>query len=283
MAVTALPGMTIYDEPKIDGHCHVFDPARFPYGANTFYRPCGQEVGTARQLIEVHDAYGVRHGLLVGPNSGYEQDNRCMLEAIAQGGGHFKGIAVVANDIGEESLSALRDAGAVGVAFNATHHGVDHYLHATSLLSTLRNLDMCVSLQVRDDQLVALAPMLERSGVRILVDHCGRPAPEAGLAQAGFQALLGFAATGRAFVKLSGYPKFSREPHPYADVRPYVEALLEAYTPDRCLWASDWPFLRTPERVDCGPLLKLVERFVPDAADRRKVLWETPRYLLGFR
>ena len=274
--------MSIYDEPKIDGHCHVFDPARFPYGEDTFYRPSGQEIGTARQLIEVHDAYGVRHGLLVGPNSGYEQDNRCMLDAIEQGAGRFRGIAVVANDIGEEPLAALRDAGVAGVAFNATHHGVDHYLRATRLLSMLRDLDMCVSLQVRDDQLLALAPALERSGVRILVDHCGRPVPEAGLAQAAFQVLLGLAGTGRVFVKLSGYPKFSREPHPYADVRPYVDALLERYTPDRCMWASDWPFLRAPGRVDCGPLLKLAESFLPDAADRRKVLWETPRNLLGF-
>jgi predicted TIM-barrel fold metal-dependent hydrolase len=45
---------------------------------------------------------------------------------------------------------------------------------------------------------------------------------------------------------------------------------------------SDWPFLRAPERVDYGPLLRLVERLVPDFEDRRKLLWETPRALFGF-
>ena len=52
--------MNIYDEPKIDCHNHVLDPLRFPYAADTIYRPSGQELGSAAQLTEVLDAYGVR-------------------------------------------------------------------------------------------------------------------------------------------------------------------------------------------------------------------------------
>ena len=167
--------MSIYDEPKIDCHCHVFDPARFPYGEASVYRPAGQELGTAAQLTRAMDAYGVTHALLVGPNSGYEQDNRCLLDAIANGAGRFKGIAVVPNDIGDDALRSLRTAGIAGVAFNATFHGVDFYRDTEDLLARLAALDLCVSLQVQHDQLVVMAPMLERAGVRVLIDHCGRP------------------------------------------------------------------------------------------------------------
>ena len=274
--------MSVYDEPKIDCHCHVLDPLRYPYAADSVYRPAGQEIGTAAQFGHVLDAYGVRHALLVGPNSGYEQDNRCLLDAIANGDGRFKGIAVVANDARRTELERLKAAGIVGVAMNATFHGVDYYRATRDLLDLLHDLDMCVSLQVRDDQLAALAPMFERSGVRTLIDHCGRPAPEAGVDQPGFRALLGLAPTGRVFVKLSGYVKFAREPFPYADAHRYVDALLESFTPDGCVWASDWPFLRAPERIDYGPLLKLVEHVVPDDNDRRKLFWETPSAVLGF-
>ena len=48
------------------------------------------------------------------------------------------------------------------------------------------------------------------------------------------------------------------------------------------MWGSDWPFLRATERVDYGPLLKLVEALLPDAGERRSVLWDTPRRLFGF-
>jgi predicted TIM-barrel fold metal-dependent hydrolase len=141
---------------------------------------------------------------------------------------------------------------------------------------------MFVSLQVEHDQLVPLVPMLERSAVRILIDHCGRPTVNAGVDQPGFRALLGLAATGRAFVKLSGVVKFSREPFPYADTQPYVDALLDAFTPERCLWASDWPYLRAPVRVDYGVLLAHVMRMLPDDEQRRRVLWDTPAALLHF-
>jgi predicted TIM-barrel fold metal-dependent hydrolase len=274
--------VSIYDEPKIDTHCHLFDPARFPYGEATPYRPSGQEIGTAAQLLHVLDAYGVRNALLVGPNSGYEQDNRCMLDAIASGNGRLKGIAVVPHDIDDTALRALKAAGVIGVAFNATFHGVDYYVDTADLLERLAALDLCISLQVEKDQLVTLAPMLADAGVRVLIDHCGRPSPGAGLDQPGFRTLLSLAVTNRVFVKLSGYVKFAQDPYPYADVRPFVDALLDAFTPDRCMWASDWPYLRATQRIDYGPLLKLIERFVPDATSRRRVMYETPRRVLGF-
>ena len=110
--------MSIFDEPKIDCHNHVFDPARFPYRADTPYRPAGQELATARQFREVMDAYGVCHALLVGPNSGYGTDNACLLDAIAGSDGRCKGVAVVPNDVGTAELARLKAAGIVGVAFN---------------------------------------------------------------------------------------------------------------------------------------------------------------------
>jgi len=35
-------------------------------------------------------------------------------------------------------------------------------------------------------------------------------------------------------------------------------------------------------RIDYAPLLTLVERLIPDADERRRVLWDTPRRLFGF-
>ena len=91
----------------------------------------------------------------------------------------------------------------------------------------------------------------------VLFDHCGRPDPRAGVGQAGFATLLGLAQTGRACVKLSSLTKCSNLPYPYPDAWPYVEALLEAYTPRALVWASDWPFLRAPDRIDYDGLAGL--------------------------
>jgi predicted TIM-barrel fold metal-dependent hydrolase len=274
--------MSLYDEPKIDCHNHVFDPTRFPYAADAAYKPLPHEVGTMAHFLRVLDAYGVRYALLVGPTSGYGPDNRCLLDAIATGGGRFRGIAVVGVDATAPELERLKAAGVLGVRLDVIAHGVGRYTGAAPLLAKLAALDLFAQVQVERDQLAEVAPLLERSGVRVLIDHCGRPAPEAGLGQPGFKALLDLARTGRATVKLSGPFRFSRAGVPYADTLPYVRAILDAYTPDRCVWGSDWPFLRMPERVDYGPVLKHVEEWLPDASARRRVLWDTPRRLFGF-
>jgi len=201
---------------------------------------------------------------------------------VARSEGRFKAIAVVSNNVGRTELERLRAANIIGVTCNAALLGVDYYRNTAALLSELRDLDFFVDVQVEGDQLVALAPLLEDSGVRMLVDHCGRPDVKAGLNQPGFQALLRWADTGRVHVKLSGHYKFSGEPYPYRDVWPYLHALIDAYGLHGCLWGSDWPFLRAAERIDYGPLLELVELLLPDPADRRTLLWDTPRRLFAF-
>lgn len=274
--------MSIFDEPKVDCHNHVFDPAGFPYQADTPYRPSGQEVATALQFRHVMDCYGVRYALVVGPNSGYGTDSRPVLDAIAKSSGRCKGVVVVPLDISTEDLAALKAKGIVGIAFNSTLDGVDYYLGARDLLARLADLDMVLQIQAEKDQLAALHPLIGTSRVKLAIDHCGRPDIAASLQAPGFQALLDLGRSGRACVKLSGYAKFSRRPHPHEDVAPFVDALLDAFTPDACVWASDWPFVKATERIDYGPLLKLFEGLVPDAAARRKILWDTPRRWFGF-
>ena len=85
-----------------------------------------------------------------------------------------------------------------------------------------------------------------------------------------------------AAVKLSGYQKYSALPPPHEDAQPFVRALIDAFTLDACVWASDWPFLKATQRLDYGPLLKQIERLLPDAADRQRVFWDTPRRWFGF-
>ena len=124
--------MSVFDEPKIDTHCHVLDPARFPYASDVAYRPAGQEQGGIDAYLQVMDAYGIRHALLVGPNSGYGTDNRCLLDALARAPAQLKGIAFVGLDTSDAELLRLKSQGVVGLALNATVLGVDHLLDAGS-------------------------------------------------------------------------------------------------------------------------------------------------------
>jgi predicted TIM-barrel fold metal-dependent hydrolase len=228
------------------------------------------------------DACGVQHALLVGPTSGYRTDNRCMLDAIARGGDRFKGIAVVDHDVSRAELVDMKSAGVVGIAFNPAMEGVDAMDSADALFDTLAELDMFAQIQTIGDQLVALQPLIDRTRTRILIDHCGRPDLTAGIDQPGFQTLLRLADNDRTVVKISGLQKFSQLEYPYEDAQIFARQILHAFGPDRCIWGSDWPFLRAPARMDYAPLLTLVQRLIPDPDARRRVLWTTPCRLFGF-
>ena len=267
--------MNLFDLPKIDGHCHVLDPLRFPYPTDVTYHPAGQEVGTAAYCAEVMVAYGTRHALLVGPNSGYGIDNRCLLDAIVLGEGRFKGIAVVPPDTGSDALRDLQRQGIVGVAFNPALHGLPYDADIDGLLARLAQAGLWAQFQVTGDQLAALLPRLRRAGVRTLIDHCGRPVLADGPDAPGVCALLALADDGQAAVKLSGFAKFSQTGYPFADARPHVLRLLEAFGPQRCIWASDWPFLRAPYRLDYGTLVQLAGQWFT-AEQCRQMMWNAP-------
>ncbi len=274
--------MHLFDRPKIDCHAHIFDPVRFPYLDDTPFRPAGGELGRLEQLDQVMECYGVRQALLVQPNSGYGEDNRYLLQAVREGGSRFKGIAKINHGISLDGLAELKAQGIIGAAVNPTFEGLDFYRPARALVEKLAEQDMFLDLQVQQQDFLMFLPWIAEIPVKVVVDHCARPTPEAGLQQPGFWELLKLADSGRVSVKISGYAKFSRELTPYADTWPYVQALLEAFTPQQCVWGSDWPFLRPPERQDYGPLLKMAERLFGDDQVCQAIFWDTPRRLFGF-
>jgi predicted TIM-barrel fold metal-dependent hydrolase len=267
----------------VDAHCHVFDTAQFPYAAEATYRPAPHEAGTREQLAAVLDAHALSHALLVNPTSGYGYDNRCMMAALRASGGRFKGIARVRPDADERTLAELDDAGVIGIRLDLLTDGIGALQHAAMprLFARVRELNWQVQVQCERDQLHDAAAALRAARVPLVIDHCGRPDALLGASQPGFRALLELGREGH-FVKLSGPFRFFNAFAPHAAIEPFVAALLEAFTPSRCVWGSDWPFLRLPMRMDYGPVLANLARWLPDEREREKVLWETPARLFGF-
>ena len=267
-----------------DCHAHVFDPGRHPYIARADYEPHPSQAGTPEQFVAVLDAHGFSHGLIVGP-APYRTDNRCLLDAIARMGGRLKGIALVESDVPEKEIARLKEGGVVGVRINLFHEGLAPLTGAAGqrLIAKIKEADWYCQIQYGKDQLAEVAPLLTKSGMKIIVDHCGRPDPARGIAQPGFQALLALGRSTDAVVKLSGPFRYSRQPYPHRDTDAFVAALIEAFTLDRCVWGSDWPFVRLDSRIDYGPTLACLHRWIPDEAARRKVLCDNPSRLFGFQ
>jgi predicted TIM-barrel fold metal-dependent hydrolase len=266
----------------VDSHVHVFDPARFPYAPRTIYRPQQHETAPIEQLIAVLDAHRVSHAVVVTPMAGYHSDNRVTTDALARYPDRLRGIAVVEADVRTSDLENLRFKGVAGVRVDLIGRGTGFLLdEGRRLPGMLGDLGLILQIQCEGDQLAAIADVLRRQAGKIVIDHMGRPDVHRGLSQDGFRALLGLASRSDIFIKLSGPFRFDQGQWPYDVVMPYVASILTAFGADRCIWGSDWPFVRMDRRIDYGPALALVERWLTDPRDREKVLWETPARLFN--
>ena len=85
---------------------------------------------------------------------------------------------MVEKDVDIKELERLKAAGVVGIAFNVPFHGADYYRDTAPLLEKLVDLGLFLQIQVEQDQLLALLPLIEKSPVRLVIDHCGRPTVE---------------------------------------------------------------------------------------------------------
>jgi predicted TIM-barrel fold metal-dependent hydrolase len=268
------------DGERIDCHAHIIDPARFPFAAGPGYWPKPHETSTREDYVAVLDRHGVHHALLVQP-SGYGTDNRALLDALVHYPGRFKAIAVVGSDITDAALQKLTRAGVVGVRFNLASYRADELTGAAAerLLARVRDRGWHVQAHATDAQWAAVAPLLRRAGVRVLVDHLGVGNASLGTMAAGFQAVLALGRDGLASVKLSAAFR-SGDP---ARLDAHAMALLAAFGPERYVWGSDWPFLGVARPPSYAETSQVLDRWLPDPAQRHQVLWRTPMALFGFQ
>jgi predicted TIM-barrel fold metal-dependent hydrolase len=265
----------------VDCHAHIFDPD-LPLAFEPGFVPQPNEMGTVGNYLAVLDAHGLSHGVLVSSMC-YGTDNTALLDAIAVGSGRLLGIAIVDASLSRTDLERLATAGVVGIRFNVSPHGVG-LLTAPGMdnvFKVARERGWFVQINAKNDDYIDLLPVLERSGCTIILDHCARPDLSQGVQGRGFQAALELGRRGIGVAKLSGAYHFSKAEYPYEDATPYVGALIEAFGIDNCVWGSDWPFVRMTARLDYGPQRAMLNHWVPDAADRLKILITNPARLFG--
>ena len=130
--------------------------------------------------------------------------------------------------------------------------------------------------------------------VPVVLDHFGGARAARGPAQPGFADLVELVRCGKAYVKISGAYRASREAPDYPDVAPLAKALIAA-NPERVVWGTDWPHTNSttpPGRevtdvtpflaIDDARLMNQLPLWAPDAATRQAILVDTPARLYGF-
>ena len=270
----------------VDSHAHVF-LRNLPLAASHRHAP--EADATLAAYLDLLDAHGITHGVLVQP-SFLGCDNRFMLDAMRSCPARLRGVVMLPPTTGEAELAELAAQGVVGVRLNLVGLPLPDLGQPLwqGFLARLKALDWHLELHRGAADLPPLLDAALRSGCRIVVDHFGRP--DAGLAAAdpGFAELLQRAGSGRIWVKLSAAYRNGRAAQApaagrsaallaadAAAARACARQLLAAFGAERLVWGSDWPHTQHQDMTDYGRSLAALSDWVPDAAQRNRILGAT--------
>ena len=98
-------------------------------------------------------------------------------------------------------------------------------------------------LTVAPEHFPSVMKLVERAPeTRYILDHIGSPPIARGILQPWKDYVRAFAESGPHYCKFSNFVcNADLEKWTIDDLRPYAEVVLEAFGPERLIWASDWP------------------------------------------
>jgi predicted TIM-barrel fold metal-dependent hydrolase len=249
---------------------------------------------TLAQYNAMASALGLQRVVFVQP-SAYGTDNSCMIDALRARSGTTRGIAVINSTTSESQLDEMAALGVKGVRLNLVSNGIPDPEGAAHVLrdaaARIAPRGWHVQIFVPGTLLQAIAPIIPTLSVPVVIDHMGGTDARLGLDQPGLPALIALLQAGKAWVKISGANRVSRQETGFRDALPVMRALVAA-NPARAVWGTDWPHIGphdvgAPKTViymqhDNVDLLRILGEAVPDAAHRHAILVDNPAQLYGF-
>ncbi|MFS2107297.1 amidohydrolase family protein [Ralstonia sp. Ralssp135] len=264
----------------IDTHAHVFERG-LPLAGARRYAPT-YDAPLSAYLAQL-DAHGVSHGVLIQP-SFLGVDNSYLLAALKQAPQRLRGVAVIDPAAPETLLTQMNAEGIVGIRLNLIG-AADPQLKSPvwqAALARLHALGWHVELHVEARRLPALLQPLLEAQVNVVVDHFGRPDPALGVDDPGFAALLAAGRSRRVWVKISGAYRNGANERGEAIAQAAMPRLKDALGLDRLVWGSDWPHTQFESQINYDKMWAFAGVLLPNAADRKQVLVDTPARLFRF-
>ena len=247
------------------------------------------------EMSALHRALHVKRVVIVTP-SFYGTNNSATLYGMKARGADARGVAVIDDKTSDGDLDALQRAGMRGIRLNlATGGGNDPSLglrQMQSAIDRVKGRNWHVQMYTNLAVISGIKDVVLSSPVPIVFDHFGGAQAARGPEQAGFPDLLALVRAGKAYVKISGAYRASKQGSDYADATPLAKALIAANA-DRIVWGTDWPHTNSSSGnkatevtpflpIDDGRILNQLAAWAPDAATRRKILVDNPARLYQF-
>ncbi len=259
-----------------DTHMHIYEPGYGMAPTALLLPPDGR----LEDYRRVQEQLGLERVVIVQPTT-YGDDNRCTLEAMAALGDSARGVAVVGMGAGDEVYEDLTARGIRGIRFHMLPGGALPWEDLDVLAGRAAGHGWHIQLQLDGRLLPEFEAQIRGWPGELVIDHTGKFLNPVSPDHAAFECLKGLVAGG-AWVKLSApYETSKAGPPRFEDVAALARELVRE-SPDRMLWASNWPHPGQDPRPDDAMLLDTLLHWADDEATRNRILVDNPVRLYGF-
>jgi len=233
----------------IDAHVHVWtkDTKRYKLASPYTVKDMVPPDFTPDELLSIARPHGVDRITLIQMHF-YGFDNAYMLDSIARFPGVFRGVAVIDEHAPDacERMRTLVAKGVRGFRLYPFDKPVEPWLDSAGMKAMWKcgaETGQAMCALINPEGLPALDAMCARfPQTPVVVDHFGRIGMQGPVRKEDIDNLCRLARHKRTHVKVSAYYALGQKKAPYLDLAPMFRRLIEAFGPERLMWASDCPF-----------------------------------------
>ncbi len=266
----------------VDTHAHIYseDKIRYPNIEEPFLPP--KEKGTIEHLKQEADSNDVTKVVVVQTSTAYRWDNRLTADTVKANRDWITGVCtlnpednasadLLARYVDECGVRGLRVFPTAGQKTALGHEG------HLRLWEKAAEKDVIICALINSDSCDALAVLLERfPQVQVMLDHCANLRVSDEPDSENLQRVLAMAKYPNLYAKVSMVVTGSDEEYPCRDMHSIARKIIDAFSPERCIWGSDFPCELWIPKVTYAQHLKIfTEEMGLSEDEKRSVLGET--------
>ncbi len=234
----------------IDAHSHIWtrDVKRYPLQDGKTVKDLDPPSFTTEELIKTAGKENVTRVVLIAHNVYYRYDNSYMIDAAKQHPGKFRIVGMVdeSKPRPDAAMKKLLKQHVTGFRITPRIRGRETWLKSEGMAlmwKTAAKTRQAMCCLINPEDLVDIDKMCQtHTETPVVIDHFARVGVDGTIREADVKQLCHLARHKQVSVKVSAFYALGKKEPPHLELVPMIRRLLDAFGPERLMWASDSPY-----------------------------------------